>query len=146
MADLYARIVDGAIAEERRFDAAPDPNPAKGLDWRLYIKPEMPDFNSATHHAPAPFDDIQDERVVRTWAAAIAKTAQELDADKTTRATTLASERALRVMKLAYGAIYDLKKSAAGGALSIAEFEAWLDGLPDVPDKKFVDIIKPLID
>jgi hypothetical protein len=77
----YARIENSAIVEVRSFDREPDPNPAKGLDWRLYPIVPRPSFDSATHHAPVESTGIQPTEVVTSWVAPVAKTQGELDAE-----------------------------------------------------------------
>lgn len=44
----YARIVSGAVATVQDFGIAPDPNPAKGLDWRPCPSVAKPAFDQTT--------------------------------------------------------------------------------------------------
>lgn len=52
----YARIENNAVAEIRDFAVAPDPNPAKGFDWRLYTvtKPALNADQIYVDNNPAP--------------------------------------------------------------------------------------------
>jgi len=79
----YARIVDGAVAEIREFGRAPDPNPKKGLDWRLCPIGTRPAYDPETEVLSGPTYEIG-ETVVETFSKR-AKTAEELDADKDSR-------------------------------------------------------------
>lgn len=44
----FARIVDDKIVEVRNFAMPPDPNPAKGLDWRPLTREAQPTFDRTT--------------------------------------------------------------------------------------------------
>lgn len=99
MAERYARIVDSAIAQIRRFDMPPDPDPVKGLDWLPYPDVPAPSYDASTHHAPVASDDIQAKVVVRTWSAPVAKTQPELDAEAdATKERQLDGAAALKVV------------------------------------------------
>ena len=81
----YAHIKDGAVYRivDLTAEQIADIPPHKAAYLLPYIEVARPVFGAATHHAPVRLpDDIQVDQVVQVWAAAVAKTAQELDADK----------------------------------------------------------------
>lgn len=98
---IYCKIVDGAIVARERKDSpevatGPDGNPV----WRPFVANAPPSFDSQTHHAPVRTEDIQPSQVVETWAAPVAKTAQEIDADNEAITATMDTDRYLRAFAL----------------------------------------------
>jgi hypothetical protein len=77
----YARIVAGAVAELRNFAAAPDPNPAKNLDWRSCPVVAPPSYNGKTEVLEGPTYTVGASEVTEAWSVR-AKTAQEISDDK----------------------------------------------------------------
>lgn len=76
----YARIENGAVAEKRDFALVPDPNPAKGLDWRPCPPVPRPPFDPAAQVCEGPAYVVGATEATETWTVR-AKTAQELTAD-----------------------------------------------------------------
>lgn len=71
----YARIVGGKVVETRTFDTPPDPNPAKGLDWRPMVRDKVPKHD--------PMSEVRErttvvraDRIEDTWTVR-SMTAQE---------------------------------------------------------------------
>lgn len=63
----YARIVDGAVVETRNFGIAPDPNPAKGLDWRLCPSVAQPSYSAALERVTGPTYSVGETEVTEQW-------------------------------------------------------------------------------
>jgi hypothetical protein len=84
----YALVVDGAVAELRAFTNAPNPNPAKGLDWRSCPPVAQPDVTSLTQILEGPAYEVGETEVTESWSVR-SKTAQEISDDKDTSLTAL---------------------------------------------------------
>lgn len=80
----YARIENGAVVEKREFTVVPDPNPAKGLDWRPCPAATPPAYDAATQVRTGPTYVVGEQEVTEQWAVR-PKTAQELAADDEAR-------------------------------------------------------------
>jgi hypothetical protein len=83
----YARIVNDAVAELRNFGVAPNPNPAKGLDWRSCPVVSPPAVDPLSEVLEAPAYQVGASEVTESWSVR-AKTAQEIDDDKTAALAT----------------------------------------------------------
>lgn len=148
----YARIENDAVVEIREFAKAPDPNPAKGFDWRPYtlIKPTI---NSATqvYDPPDAVRDVQPESVTDTWTARD-KTAQELANDLAAfrdRVTTQFDNTEDIVRALALVVLAELNShtvtinailAAADGATNLATFKSAVAAITDQPTRTAADL------
>ena len=63
----YARIENGLIAEFREFGVVPDPNPAKGLDWRPAPEAARPGFDSSTQTLEGPNRTVLPDKVIESY-------------------------------------------------------------------------------
>ena len=82
MTDTYCKVVGGVIvARERKVDPI-----SKIIDgepvWRLLVRRGVaPAYDAATHYAPVATEAIEPTQVVQGWAAPVAKTQAEIDAE-----------------------------------------------------------------
>ncbi len=83
LADPYAKVLGGAVVEYRDFSTPPPDMTRKGFAW-LPIVITDPAFDSTTQVRTGPVTTVEALRVTRVWTVR-AKTAQELDEDKTVR-------------------------------------------------------------
>ena len=121
----YAHIKDGAIYRiiDLTDDEVADIPPHKAVYLLPYIAVARPAFDAATHHAPVrQSDEIKADQVTQAWAAAVAKTAEDLDGEK---------ERALdRYDRLSFFVNFDqesrLRVLEAKPAITQAQYRAAL--------------------
>jgi hypothetical protein len=126
----YARIVDNAVAEFRDFAIPPDPNPAKGLDWRPCPVIPRPVYDPATHVCTGPTYTVQADQVVEGWTVR-AKTAQELTADADAAKEDAA--RQAEAQKQLFNAVFrinnDVRVLKSQNTWTKAEFRQWVKDL-----------------
>ncbi len=80
----YAHIKDGKVWRIKDLTAeqvAKIPDHKKGYILPVVDEPR-PAFDPATHHGPVGYQVITATEVTNTWAAPVAKTPDEIDADK----------------------------------------------------------------
>jgi hypothetical protein len=74
----YARVnAQNAIEEFRVFDAAPDPNPAKGWRWLPAPIVTSPSYDPMTEKRTGPVHTVGANSVTQSWSV-VALTAQEI--------------------------------------------------------------------
>lgn len=145
----YARIENATIVEIRQFDREPDPNPAEGFDWRLYLEIPRPGYDKRTHHAPVESTDIWPTKVVSTWADPVAKTAQELDNEIIAHAAAIAEQKAVKLAKLIMTGQFAqenrIRVLEGKAPITVNQYFSGLDSLPTIPLADFIQRIKTLL-
>ena len=148
----YAHVKDGSVF--KLFDLTAEEIaliPSHKQSYILpYITVSAPSFDPDTHHAPVRLsDDIQANQVIQVWAAPVAKTAGEIDAEKTAEATNIALSREAKIIKLLmtgqFFLINEIRALQSKSVIDVDQYFAALDGLPTMSDDKFRDRIKSLL-
>lgn len=126
----YARIVDNAAVEMRIFPVAPDPNPAKGLDWRPCPVIPKPVFDLTTQVCEGPIYTVASAQVVESWTVRL-KTAEELAADlEAARELAVKQAESIKQLFLASFRINnDVRVLKGQAAWTKAEFRQWVKDL-----------------
>jgi hypothetical protein len=95
----FARIVADAVVEKRDFVVPPDPNAAKGMDWRPCDPVAPPAYNAKTEVREGPTYTVGANSVTESWSVR-AKTAEEIDADKDAAVTGLNNSHYQALLKV----------------------------------------------
>jgi hypothetical protein len=157
MAGTWCKVENGVLVWGPRYLKKDPEGSALDIDggpkWRPYLKVALPLYNYETHHTPiSQPDDIQPTQVTQVWASPVAKTAQEIDIEKTEQADSLGNSRELLVVKMMLSEGYELRNeylvSQSLPPLSLQEYADKLKAYKDTPvvsDAAFKAFIKDLI-
>jgi hypothetical protein len=157
---LYAKVsTDGQAILAEKIISWPDEEASPVLDRATAIslgKPywlpvvergPQPAYDPATQHPPQETETIGQDSVVQGWAAPVDKTPQEIDAEKTERATKSALSDEGRAIKLLFVFGYEIAKNLSKKPnMTVQQYLDYLDGLPTVEDTAFIQKIKGVLE
>ena len=148
----YAHVKDGAVYRIKDLTAEQIADiPAEKATYILpYIEVARPLFDTATHHPSVRQPDaISASNVTQVWTAPVAKTAGELDDEKTSKATNIARRNEIRLVKLIltgqFFLINEIRALQSKVPINIDQYFSALDALPTISDAKFIERIKALL-
>jgi len=117
--------------------------------WRQFFQVDRPIYDNTTHHPPVLSEVIQPTQVWQSWSTPVAKTAGELDAEKTSKATSIAGRNEIKVVKLImtgqFFLINEIRALQSKVPIDIDQYFSALDGLSTISDAKFIARIKSLL-
>jgi len=138
----YAHVKDGAVLRIKDLTAeqVADIPPHKAAYILPYVDVAQPAYAPATHHAPVRLTDvIGPSDVTQAWAAAVAKTAQEITAEKQAKINAVASEVFAAINAL-YAIAFDMEnrvrtqvESKSAIPPTVAGATAYLNGVAALP-------------
>ena len=148
----FCKIVGGNIVARELKD---NPDVKIGGDgfpiWRPFIPASAPAYDPATHHPPVRSEVIQNTQVVETWAAPVAKTAQEIDDEKTAKATSeadvLLARLVKRLMATQFALVNVVRANNSQAPIDANTYLQFFDAsADDISDQVFINKMKALID
>lgn len=148
---LFAIYRDDVFVEKREFAERPVMPHKPQLKFYEVITVNPP-HDSATQHKTGPVITLDHtpgaETHTETWTVTD-KTAQEIDDEKTARATELSATTDMKMARLVFATLFDIvnqhRVAHGQAALTQNQFATYLDGLPLPSMANFIARIKTVL-